>query len=315
MTTSTTFDRYFNVHTEGMGYLSNFEERDGRNGKFYMLTFCMIEGKASNAETQYVNCTVSCKQALEIIKPFDTEINNRDIKVFCGLRIAKYRAKPFVYPSGSPKAGELGVNYSGNLIKLMYLKVADREIKLPKTDSRATTDYGIPAKAQVQPTPVNTVNVETASTDKPHQVKLSKSDPDFEVTKQRLKDAGYKWNKDDYCWELPSGKAPKQDKPSLDVPGAQTGPTNKPIRVELRKDDPIFETAKQNLKDDGYKWNGDEGCWQLPTYTIANDDPNRASKERDLEHLGYVNRGNGVWNVAFGRSQYHKNAQNGVQAA
>lgn len=305
MTTSNNADRFFNVHTEAMGYLSGFEERSGRHGAFFVLTFCMIEGKASNADSLYVNCTITCPKALEILRPFEIDINNRDMKVFCGLRVANYRAKPFMFPETSPKAGQLGVNYTANLIRVMYLKVGDREIKLPKTESQATTDYGIPVQSKAKP-------VET-STEQPLQLKLSKSDPNFEATKQRLKDDGYKWNKDTFCWELPASKVNQSS--STDSSSAIGESTRKAIRVELRKDDPNFETIKQGLKDDGYKWNSDEECWQLPTYSVANDDPNRATKERDLEHLGYVNRGNGVWNVAFGRSAYQKNKQNSVQAA
>ena len=308
MTTSNNIDRFFNVHTEAMGYLSGFEKRNGRNGAFTVVTFCMIEGKASNADSLYVSCTISCPKALEILEPFGSEINNRDIKVFCGLRIAKYRAEPFMYPATSPKAGQLGVNYSSNLIRVMYLKVADREIKLPKSESQVTTDYGIPAQSKAKHVP--------SSAERPRQIKLSKSDPHFEVIKQRLKDDGYEWNKDEFCWELPAVTVAVNNQsgqgPTIEVPGEST---DLPIRVELRKDDPNFEMIKQNLKDDGYKWNSDEECWQLPTYSVAKGDPNRAVKERDLAHLGYVDRGNGVWNVAFGRSAYQKSKQNSVQAA
>lgn len=189
---------FFNVHTEALGYLSKLEERSGKNGAFTVVTFCMLEGTPDNPENVFVTLTVACDSSKELLQKFAESINGKT-PVFAGLRLANLRATPFMYPSGSQKAGELGVNYSGKLIKTLYLKVGDFIAK--QSEDR-------PTKVQPIKTAAKTATYDAkapaapSSAALPLMVKLNKSDPNFASIKQRLMDDGYRWHTGTSAWML-----------------------------------------------------------------------------------------------------------------
>lgn len=205
-TTQTATTRHFNAHLEGLGYLSNFEERKGPHGTFTMVTFAVIEGPEDNTESTYYACKIKCKKTLTLLKEHVAAINDRDTKVFAGLKLAKLRAKPFQYGPESQKAGELGINYSANIIKPIYLKVGTQIIDLPKDMSQAKTDYGVPANRASTSSSDQDAGQHNYSQaiDIPLQVHLDKSASNFNETKQRLRDEGYRWNYAACCWQLPT---------------------------------------------------------------------------------------------------------------
>jgi hypothetical protein len=151
----------------------------------------MLEGNPNEPEKIYVSVIVKNNQALEVLKQFEGDINERTAPVFAGLRLAKLRAQPFEYPRGHDQAGQLGINYSARLIKLMYLKVGDHVVQLIEP-SVPTTDYGVPSPAQSEPL-----------FDQAPVVQLSKDDPNFAVNKDRLSGLGYRWAAGPKLWVLP----------------------------------------------------------------------------------------------------------------
>jgi hypothetical protein len=199
---------FFNVHTEALGYLSNLAKRSGRNGDFTVVTFCMLEGTPDNPDNVFVTLTISCDSSKELLEAYAESINNKT-PVFAGLRLAGLRATPFAYPAGSQKAGELGVNYSAKLIKTIYLKVGDCVVK--------QCDKPAPIEAKQTQTVSGRVNpsakVRASSKALPIMVTLSKNDPNFASTKQRLLDDGYRWHTGKNAWMLkavPKGHASEE---------------------------------------------------------------------------------------------------------
>ncbi|MDZ7924950.1 MAG: DUF3577 domain-containing protein [Marinagarivorans sp.] len=188
---------FFNVHTEALGYLSKLEERNGKNGSFTIVTFCMLEGTPDNPENVFVSLTVACESSKALLEQYAESINNKTT-VFAGLRLANLRATPFMYPSSSQKAGELGVNYSGKLIKTLYLKVGDFIVK--QTENRPA--QALPKKNTQPAATVAKASAAPSSEALPLMVKLSKSDPNFDITKQRLLDDGYRWHTGNSAWML-----------------------------------------------------------------------------------------------------------------
>jgi len=206
--------RYFNVHVEAMGYLNSLEFVPTNDGGFDKVQFCMLEGNPNEPEKIYVSVIVKNDQALEILKEFEGDINERTIPVFAGLRLAKLRAQPFEYPRGHDQAGQLGINYSARLIKLMYLKVGDHVVQLSEP-SIPTTDFGVPSPAHPVQQPRYPVpqgqeqhhpRMESQTGqlfEQPPVVQLSKDDPNFAVNKDRLSGMGYRWAAGPKLWVLP----------------------------------------------------------------------------------------------------------------
>ena len=190
-TTANNDVRYFNIHTEAMGYLNGLEFVPGDSGGFHKAQFCMLEGNPGQPEKVYVCIIIKHDAALEVLRQFEGDINERATPVFAGLRLAKFRAQPFAYPKGHEQAGQIGVNYTARLIKLMYLKVGDHVVQLSEP-SAPKTDFGVPSRDDV-------VDFERAPV-----VQLSIDDPNFQENKDRLSGMGYRWASGAKLWVLPT---------------------------------------------------------------------------------------------------------------
>lgn len=203
--------RYFNIHTEAMGYLNSLEFIPTEEGGFNKLLFCMLEGNPSEPEKIFVSVIIKNENALEILQEYTDAINQREVPVFAGLRLAKFRAQPFEYPRGHEQAGQMGINYSARLIKLMYLKVGDHVVQLAEP-SVPTTDFGVPSSAhpaqqqlvhQAQENPGSAPQAAPLF-EQPPVVQLSKDDPNFIANKDRLMGMGYRWASGPKLWVLPA---------------------------------------------------------------------------------------------------------------
>ena len=230
---------YFNAHTEGMGYLDSLElvnPKPGQNyAAFWSANFCMLEGNPLNPDKTYVSLKIPCEKALDELLPFANNINDPDTKVFVGLRLAEYRARPFQYGPESQNVGKLGVNYSAKLINVLHLKVGDQTIKLKRNEQATTTDFGVPAAGSVRNAQLVQDQANQEPVKRPFVVRLSQNEPNFEITKERLKGEGYRWAKDITAWVVPS--------------------------VKLDKSHPQFQAMLSELKSLGYRWNKVNTSW------------------------------------------------------
>lgn len=203
--------RYFNIHTEAMGYLNSLEFIPTEEGGFNKLLFCMLEGNPSEPEKVFVSVIIKNENALEILQEYTDAINQREVPVFAGLRLAKFRAQPFEHPRGHEQAGQMGINYSARLIKLMYLKVGDHVVQLAEP-SVPTTDFGVPSSAHPPQQQLGHQAQENSGSapqaaplfEQPPVVQLSKDDPNFIANKDRLMGMGYRWASGPKLWILPA---------------------------------------------------------------------------------------------------------------
>ncbi len=220
---------YFNAHLEGMGYLNNIREIQGKSGTFVSVQFCMLEGKPDSVEKIYISLTVPADDVKDLLTQHWDAINSgdEDSKVYAGLRLSHFRAEPFMYGANSAKSGQLGVNYSARAIKVMHLKVGSQTIVLSSRDSEAKTDYGVPAKRTVAPKAVPAASNDTGLFDKPLSVELRKDDPNFQTIADRLRGDGYRWHSDRFAWVMP--------------------------HVTLEASNPSFTEKQQALVAEGYR--------------------------------------------------------------
>lgn len=229
--------RWFNAHTEACGYLDGLKEvkpAAGQNFKpFWATTFCMLEGNPENPRKTYVSVSIANAKIVELLTPHADQLNADKSRVFVTARIADLAAEPFIYSEKSQSAGQLGVNWKAKLIMLLALKVGDMTIELKKD---TTTDYGVKVGKTAEQRP-QTQDNNAALFDLPLIVALDKNEPGFEVTKQRLKDTGYRWNGDRAVWYL--------------------------ANIALEKSDPAFQKRYEALKAAGYSFSNN--VWNIPS--------------------------------------------------
>jgi hypothetical protein len=251
--------RWFNAHTESCGYLNGLKEITPKEGQtfkpFWTSTFCMLEGNPEKPRKTYININIVNAKVVEILKPYANQLNAEGSKVFVTARISDISVEPFVYGSNSSKSGQLGVNWQANLISLIALKVGDMPVDLKK---ETTTDFGVKSQKSpaASPQPVNTDSL----FDLPLVVHLDKNEPDFDVTKARLKDTGYRWNGEKLAWYLAS--------------------------VSLEKTDPAFDEKYKALKDAGYVFSSSGKVWNMP----AAPKPQSSSKSQHNRQNTYQGR-------------------------
>jgi hypothetical protein len=238
--------RYFNVHTEGFGYLNGFKQVTPKAGQtfkpFFASTLCMLEGDPQKPRHTYMSVSIVNPVLIDLLQHYAGQLNSDATKVFVNARVADVKAIPFIYPQGSNNAGKPGVNWEAKIINLLYLKVGDQVVELERN---ATTDLGVPAAQRDQPSPVPSTPLHPKFGqlfdlfEKPLVVELSKDDPYFEENKERLKSDGYRWNKEHTAWVLGE--------------------------VKLTKDDPHFQDKYTVLKANGYAFSKETQSWIIPS--------------------------------------------------
>lgn len=136
--------RWFNAHTEGCGYINGIREVNPKPGQkfepFWASTFCLLEGNPENPSKKYINVTIVNQQVVDTLLEFEQELASGSVTVFAVVRLANLEEEPFVYDANSKTPGALGLNRSGRIISLIYLKVGDQVIEV---NQAPTTDYGV----------------------------------------------------------------------------------------------------------------------------------------------------------------------------
>lgn len=249
--------RWFNAHTEACGYLNGLKEITPKPGQtfkpFWTSTFCMLEGNPEKPRKTYFSVTIVNPKVVDLIKPYADQLNAEGSRVFVTARISDIAVEPFIYGDNTKSAGQLGVNWKANLISLIALKVGDMQIDLKK---ETTTDFGVSA-AKPAANPQPTVNNE-ALFELPLVVTLNKNEPNFEETKARLKDSGYRWSNEKTAWCLAS--------------------------VALEKSDPAFNEKYAALKAAGYAFSSASNLWKLSAPKQSSNYSNSGQYSRQGGH-------------------------------
>ena len=245
--------RWFNAHTEACGYLNGLKEVKPSAGQtfkpFWTTTFCKLEGNPENPRKTYISISIVNPKVVEILKPHANQLNMEGSRVFVTARISDLEVEPFIYGNNTSRAGQLGVNWQANLISLIALKVGDITVDLKKA---TTTDFGVNAN---QPAAHQNGN---SLFDLPLMVTLDKNEANFEVTKQRLKDSGYRWNGEKIAWYLAT--------------------------VKVDNSDPVINEKRQALSDAGYTFSSDDNVWRMPTAPKQQSNPKHQQTRQHDRH-------------------------------
>lgn len=203
-TQSQSNEKFFDLHTTGIGYCNRVREVAVKRGEsFLAVDINAMHGSESDLQQTRFDCKISGAEAKLVMRNILMSAIEAKRKVLVGFKLGDLYAETFTYEKGD-KAGQTGVSLKARLLRILWAKV-DGEVvyRAPheSPESQESDDDGQPASEPMEHdnTPV--------SESLPTEVRLSKDDPEFEQKKQALKDQGYRWNKENQSWSLSQQRA------------------------------------------------------------------------------------------------------------
>lgn len=195
---------YFDLHTNGIGYLNRIREVRPKNGTpFWACDIAALHGSTDNVNYTRFDCRVSGAQAIELVKQYRQAVE-QDRKVLIGFRLGDLWTHTFTYAKGE-RAGETGIRLKARLRYIDFIKVDGATVYSAETDS----DGGPEHESQDSDSQTETAAEAEAATPEttqpasmPAEVRLSKDDPDFMARKAALKKQGYRFDGQAKVWRL-----------------------------------------------------------------------------------------------------------------
>lgn len=125
---------YFNLHIDGLGYLSNIREINTATGSFLSCTINALHGSTEKPEYTRFDVTVSGKQTSSLIRRCQNAVNE-ERKVLIGFKLSNLTADVFTLNKGD-HAGESRASLRARLIKISFIKVGQNMVyKAEKPES------------------------------------------------------------------------------------------------------------------------------------------------------------------------------------
>lgn len=201
-------EKFFDLHTAGIGYLGRVRSVPSRSGEYLACDVSAFHGKPG--ELNYVNFDLIVKghEAQEVVRRFQDQANDRNIKVLIGFKMGDLSPQVFTYEHGK-KQGQQGVSLKGRLLAIDWVKVDGKQVW--KAVRHAETENAVESVEAAESVEVPAENVpaqepqavQEAPVQYGAEVQLSKDDPNFEVIKADLKAKGYRFDREKLVWRLP----------------------------------------------------------------------------------------------------------------
>ncbi|PJG82765.1 STY4534 family ICE replication protein [Caviibacterium pharyngocola] len=121
---------YFNLHTQGIGYLNDIREVElKKGGKYLSCRIAALTGESSKPEYRYFDCNVNGAEAEKLIRKCEQAVNGKR-KVLISFVLADLWTDTFTYAKDSEwhKKGDVGVSLKARLIRVKSIKI-DGELK------------------------------------------------------------------------------------------------------------------------------------------------------------------------------------------
>ncbi len=202
---------YFDLHTQGIGYLNRVRKVRPKNGTpFWACDIAALHGSADNVNTTRFDCRVSGAKAIELVQQYQDAVK-QDRKVLIGFRLGDLYLDTFTYAKGE-RAGETGVSLKSRLLYIGFIKIDGEHVYSAETasDDGEETESQHSDSRSATVSEVDAATAESSESDSdsmPAEVALSKDDPDFQERKKALKEAGYRFDGQDKVWRLPAATA------------------------------------------------------------------------------------------------------------
>jgi CRISPR/Cas system-associated endoribonuclease Cas2 len=114
--------KYFDLHTQGLGYLNRIRDVTPKEGApFLSVTLAALRGRVDNVQYTHFECRVSGKQAQDIVSRLKPAVED-SAKVLIGFTLSDLYAEAFTFKNGD-KAGETGVSLKARLLRIAWAKV------------------------------------------------------------------------------------------------------------------------------------------------------------------------------------------------
>jgi hypothetical protein len=206
--------KYFSAPHGEDGFLTSLTLVENEGSDYYAIKFKARRGNSNKPRTAAYSVRVNGVQAKEVIGKFADEINtqlqsnkklwdekkgDQATSIFIALNVSDTEAKSY----SNKHTGEM-INYiDGRCTSVAYLAIGDKVLfnkNEKKVEDTAESKDQVIEEGNSSENNSFYINPETGEMLK--DVKLDKTDPDFDNKKQALKDAGYSWNNEGVCWSL-----------------------------------------------------------------------------------------------------------------
>ena len=122
-------NKYFDLHTTGIGYLNRIREVTPEEGRpFLSVTIAALRGSVDNVQYTHFECRVSGRQAQQVVRQVKPAVEGK-LKVLIGFTLSDLFAEPFTYKNGD-KAGETGISLKARLLRISWAKVDGESIEI-----------------------------------------------------------------------------------------------------------------------------------------------------------------------------------------
>ena len=129
-------NRYFNLYTNGIGYLNRVQEVTPTDGsRFVAVTIAALRGSVDKAQYTYFECRVSGREAQETVRLLTPMVNAKR-KVLIGFRLSDLRAETFTFKNGE-RAGQTGISLKSRLLRIGWAKVDGVSFNEQETQAEA----------------------------------------------------------------------------------------------------------------------------------------------------------------------------------
>ncbi|CDM91128.1 STY4534 family ICE replication protein [Xenorhabdus bovienii] len=118
--------KYFNLHTNGIGYLSNIRNVNGPNGRFLTVVVNSLSGPIDSPSYVRFDTTVAGDTTVGLVNRC-TKAVDEDKKVLIGFTLSNLSTEIFTLTKGE-HAGEQRVSLRARLINIDWLKIGQEMV-------------------------------------------------------------------------------------------------------------------------------------------------------------------------------------------
>lgn len=126
--------KYFDLLTNGLGYLNGVQDVASKEGaSFQVARISALRGSAEQVHYTHFDCRVVGKQAQVVLRELKTAVDNK-AKVLIGFTLSDLHGEAFTFKQGD-KTGELGVSLKARLLRISWAKVDGVSFTIDQEDA------------------------------------------------------------------------------------------------------------------------------------------------------------------------------------
>ena len=124
---------YFDLHTQGIGYINRVHEVTPESGSaFLSVTIAALWGRVDNAQYTYFECRVTGAKAQEIVRRLQPAVDGK-LRVMVGFTVSDLRPETFTFERGR-NAGQIGIRLQTQLVRIAWARVEGQSFYSAKAE-------------------------------------------------------------------------------------------------------------------------------------------------------------------------------------